>query len=376
MSINNVNGNIGGVAGAQGITSTETTTGKLSVADRVALVMLEKSEILQGQLESYINQVSEKNEKLKQLGEIQSKLRNMGNTTNTVDSPTWTADHSASPKQIDLDNGYSILIHGESQAWTIQDANGNETKIWGDPHVNEGDKAGEKNWDFHEDATFVLDDGTKIHVTVKDIGEQGLVTDKLTITKGNQSLEVSDIAIDAPQVGNPELRGGELDQATNDGYVFMMGDQADDWIHMQGDTSREIGSDGWENITTGGAVQHEGGSDMTGGGIITAPDAGPGTGPGSSNDINNTLTASDLALLKELGVEIFDSSGTGQLSPTEIQNLNMTIKSAQESLTSVSQIDMVKLQAANSKYEQTNALASQVMKSQFQETKSIIRNIG
>lgn len=366
MSINNVGGNIGGTGGIQGLSGFDLNTEGLSIADRTALVMLEKSTLLEGQLNDYVNRVHEQNEKLKTLGEIQSKLRNMQTTTNTVDSPTWTVDHNASPKQIDLDNGHSLLIHGEHKDWSIRDANGNETRIWGDPHVTEGDTQVEKSWDFQENATFVLGDGTKIHVDVKDIGAEGVVTDKLTITKGNQSIEVTDIAINQPQIGNPELMGAELDQATNDGHVFKMGDQADDWVHMQGDAGREIGADGWENVTEGmGAIDHEGS-------VMGATD---GIGGPSGSNINSVLSQDELALLSELGINIFDSSNLGMMSPIEIQNLDATIKSSKESLTSISQIDMVKLQSLNGKYEQTNALASQIMKTQYQEVKSIIRNI-
>lgn len=369
MSVNNIGGNIGGIGdvrGVQGPDNADISDKRLSLADRTTLVMLEKASVLEGQVNAYIDRVHEQNQKLKQLGEIQSKLRNMQSTTNTVDSPTWTADHSATPKQINLDNGYSIEIPGKGQSWTIRDANGNETRIWGDPHVSEGDVEGDRNWDFQEDATFVLGDGTKIHVAVKDLGGvDGVVTDSLTITKGNQSIEITGIAENDPQIGNPELRGAELDRATNDGHVFTMGDQADDWVHAQGDTTKEIASDGWVNVTEElGAIESEGVAGVTDG--IGDPDDG---------NINNVLTDSDLALLRELGVEVFDQSNLGSLTPTELKNLDASINAAKDTMTSISQLEMVKLQSYNGKYEQTNALASQVMKTQYQEAKSIIRNI-
>ena len=55
----------------------------------------------------------------------------------------------------------------------------------------------------------------------------------------------------------------------------------------------------------------------------------------------------------------------GVLTPDEIDNLSAQIKSNKESLTSMSQLDMVQLQSLTGKYEQTNSLASQVLKQQY-----------
>ncbi len=359
MAINDAGG-IGGINSAQGLNNIDTGNANISIADATMLVMLERSEILEGQIRDQIQNVHDKNQKLQKLSDIQAKLRNMQSNTNTVDSASWTVDRETMPKTIALDNGYSITIPGKKEEWTITDANGNHTRIWGDPHVSEGDSDGSKNWDFQEDASFVLDDGTKISVGVKDIGhgEGYVVTDTLTITKGNQSLEVTNIAANDPQIGQPSLDGAEMDASTNDGHVFMMGDQVDDWTYQQGG-GREIGADGWENVTSDvGAIEHE-----------------QSAGVNDQSNINNVLTQDEIALLDELGINIFDNSNLGALTPTELQNLNESIKSSKDSLTSMSQLEMVKLQSYNSKYEQTNAMASQVMKSQYSQAKEIIRNI-
>ncbi len=49
----------------------------------------------------------------------------------------------------------------------IYDREGNqETRIWGDPHVNEGQ--GGDNWHFGNDSTFILPDGTKLCLDTKE----------------------------------------------------------------------------------------------------------------------------------------------------------------------------------------------------------------
>ena len=292
---------------------------------------------------------------MKTLGQIQSKLLNNKSQTQAVSENTWTVDQNKDPKEIALDNGYKIQIHGEKESWSIVDANGNSTKIWGDPHVSEGDRSGNKQWDFQKDATFILDDGTKITCKCKDKGrkDKNIFSDELIITKANQSIHVTGIADNNPQISGPSLEGGKLDAETNDGFIFKMGDQADDWIYE----GEEI-TGAFKNITEGQEARtHE---------EVMDTDA---------NKLNNLLTDEERNLLNELGITVYDASGVGMLTPEEITNLTTQIKSAKETLTSMSQLDMVKLQSMTGKYEQTNSLASQVMKQMYNQAKEIIRNI-
>ena len=346
--------NIGGIqqTGLQGVDLQDKS---LSIADLNMIVMLEKSEILDKQIRDQIGVVHKKNEQMKALNDLQARLMNHKSTTTAVSESSWTVDHNASPKEIALDNGYKIQIHGNSEKWSIVDAAGNKTDIWGDPHVTEGDRDGSISWDFQQDATFVLDDGTKITCKCKDKGrdDKAVFSDELIITKANQSIHVTGIADNDPQIGQPSLDGASLDAETNDGYVFRMGDQVDDWMYKGEEIVGEF-----RNVTTDGAITHE---------EILASD--------SDSRIDSLLTDADRALLDELGITVYDASGMGVLTPDEIDNLSAQIKSNKESLTSMSQLDMVQLQSLTGKYEQTNSLASQVLKQQYGQAKEIIRNI-
>ena len=343
-----------GVQQAQSLKGVDTNDKHLSIADLNMLVMLERSEILDKQIRDQIGLVHKKNEQMKSLNQIQSKLMNHKTTTTAVSENTWTVDQNASPKEIALDNGYKIQIHGSDEKWSLVDANGNKTDVWGDPHVNEGDRDGATNWDFQQDATFMLDDGTKItcNCAGKE-GRGGVYSDSLTITKGNQSITVSGIADNDPQIGQPELNGGKLDMDTPDGFVFNMGDQADDWLFE----GQEISGD-FKNVTAGKTALDQEGNEVA-----------------QNNTLGGVLTQDEQNLLKELGIEVFDASGVGMLTPEEIGNLTTQIKSTKETLTSMSQLDMVQLQSMTGKYEQTNSLASQVMKQQYSQAKEIIRNM-
>ena len=347
---------VGGIQQTQSLQGIDTQNKSLSIGDLNMLVMLERSEILDNQIRDQIGMVHKKNDQMKSLNEIQSKLMNQKSTTTAVSENTWTIDQNKSPREIALDNGYKIQIHGDKEKWSILDANGNKTEIWGDPHVNEGDRSGNKQWDFQQDATFILDDGTKITCKCKDKGrsDKNIFSDELIITKANQSIHVTGIADNNPQIGEPTLEGAKMDADTNDGYIFKMGDQVDDWTY----NGEEITGD-FKNITAEeGAKTSE---------MVLENDA--------NNQLNNLLTDDERNLLKELGITIYDASGVGVLTPEEINNLNTQIKSSKETLTSMSQLDMVQLQSMTGKYEQTNSMASQVMKQMYSQAKEIIRNI-
>ena len=349
-----INGGIGGIDQAQSLRGVDLNDKHLSIADLNMVVMLERSDILDKSIRDQIGLVHKKNEQIRELNQLQSKLFNHRNTTTAVSENTWTVDQNKSPKEIALDNGYKIEIPGKNEKWSIVDAQGNRTDIWGDPHVSEGDRAGNKNWDFQQDASFLLDDGTKITVktTSRNRTDKSVFSDELIITKANQSLHVTGIANNDPQIGQPELNGGLLDQNTNDGYIFKMGDQVDDWVF----NDKEI-SGKFHNVTAGmDAIQHE-------------------EVMGADQTINELLTPEEKALLDDLGLTVYDASGIGMLTPDEIGNLTEQIKNAKETLTSTSQLDMVQLQSLTGRYEQTNALASQVLKQQYSQAKELIRNI-
>jgi hypothetical protein len=110
--------------------------------------------------------------------------------------------------------------------WKISGPDGKETKIWGDPHVAEGDGG---TWDFKRSSTFVLGDGTRINVSTVPFGNDMTVTGSLEVISGNDRVQVTDI----------DKGKGKVGQVTQDGFqhvnsfagkdVFVMGKETDDW---------------------------------------------------------------------------------------------------------------------------------------------------
>lgn len=147
--------------------------------------------------------------------------------------------------------GYWIEMVGRYE-WKITGPDGRTTRVWGDPHVDEGDRDGACDWDFKRDSTFVLGDGTRVNVTTVPGGADGMtVTGSLEIISGNDRVLVSDI----------DKCKGRIGTVTQDGYqhvngfrgdVFVMGREADDWSY----TGREIVGSlrGGEEFTLGGEL--------------------------------------------------------------------------------------------------------------------------
>lgn len=142
--------------------------------------------------------------------------------------------------------GYKIEATGQHE-WKITGPDGKTTRVWGDPHVDEGDGG---KWDFKRNSTFVLGDGTKINVTTAPWKDGKMtVTSGLEIISGNDRVTVSGI----------DKGKGVIGEITQDGYahansfggndVFVMGRETDDWSHQ----GKEIigSNDGGESFKLG-----------------------------------------------------------------------------------------------------------------------------
>ena len=146
--------------------------------------------------------------------------------------------------------GYRIEMLGQYE-WQITGPDGKSTRIWGDPHVDEGDRAGSNDWEFKRNSTFVLPDGTHINVTTVPTGNGMTVTGQLEVINGVDRVLVTDI----------DKGKGNIGTVTQDGHLFLdkfkgdvirMGREADDWSFE----GREItgSKNGGETLETGGEL--------------------------------------------------------------------------------------------------------------------------
>jgi hypothetical protein len=122
--------------------------------------------------------------------------------------------------------GYKVEVLGPHE-WKITGPDKKTTRVWGDPHVAEGDGG---KWDFKRDSTFVLGDGTRINVGTKPSAPNVTVTDSLEIISGNDRVKINDVG---KGKNHPPAK------LTHDGFahansfggkdVFVMGRETDDW---------------------------------------------------------------------------------------------------------------------------------------------------
>jgi len=144
--------------------------------------------------------------------------------------------------------GYKIEATSQFE-WKVTGPDGKSTRVWGDPHVDEGDGG---KWDFKRDSTFVLGDGTRINCSTKPYGNGMTVTGGLEIISGNDRVQISDIDKGKGKVGNITQDGFANVNSFGGKDVFVMGKETDDWS-FQG--KEIIGSnDGGESFKLGNAL--------------------------------------------------------------------------------------------------------------------------
>ncbi|HVF51855.1 MAG TPA: DUF1521 domain-containing protein [Pyrinomonadaceae bacterium] len=120
--------------------------------------------------------------------------------------------------------GYKIEMIGQHE-WKITGPDGKSTRIWGDPHVDEGDGG---KWDFKRNSTFMLGDGTRINVNTVPYGNGMTVTGSLEIISGNDRVLVGDIDKGKGNIGRV-TRDGFQHANSFTGDVFVQGRETDDW---------------------------------------------------------------------------------------------------------------------------------------------------
>ncbi len=131
----------------------------------------------------------------------------------------WTATMPQDGRaSVDLGDGYTLEINERRSQMIIRDGDGNETDIWGDPHV---DVNGQRIGDFYDTTTFELENGTKITINTEPWrgNPNAYVASQVIVTKGDQALvidgisqnDLGDLAITLGQ------NGRALDFAHDDG---------------------------------------------------------------------------------------------------------------------------------------------------------------
>lgn len=126
---------------------------------------------------------------------------------------------------IKLDGPYELKLDEKSSEIKIVNTRTHEeTRIWGDPHVDYN-KDGRNDFDFWGTTTFKLEDGTKITINTEPWkGNANMfVANNIVVTKGDQSLAIDGLSQN--KLGDLKihqgLNGRQLDRLVPDGALTL-----------------------------------------------------------------------------------------------------------------------------------------------------------
>jgi len=340
-----------------------TSSVQMGSADQVDLqtlmasVMLQRTELLDQQVRNQAGAIQQKNATLKNINNLLSEGGVNQSRSSALDQTSQLSATEAGGKiTIKISDDYTLEVPkpNTNQDWTLIDKDGNKVKIWGDPHVDEN-ADGTTDWDFKQDATFLLADGTKISVgTTPWSGNPNMtVTSSLTITRGDEVVKVNGIDNNNVTYTDSDTGGRAIDAKTNDGYIFREGTGGvGDWTATDDANGQQV--EIRSNQAMGAALQNEVASE--------------------TNDVEMSQAMKDF-LAANPQIPYTDSDGDGKLTATEYQGLMDNLTRERDSLTSSSQLEMTMLQSTMGKYNQTFEALSNFTSKYFQSLNTITGNI-
>ena len=162
------------------------------------------------------------------------------------------------------EGGYHIATDTNKGGMTtkIYDSEGEMiTRVWGDPHVNEGKSTANKgdDWHFGDDSTFILDDGTEILFNTEAWGRKGeenniYVTNGLYIVSGDDVYHTGkDLTDEGPREDSfkkLEMSAIEFDATHADAKAED--DGADTFVYSK---AANEGNGGWAVLTDQGTFE-------------------------------------------------------------------------------------------------------------------------
>jgi len=150
--------------------------------------------------------------------------------------------------KITTPGGYTVEATGKNSEWLVTSPNGEQTRIWGDPHVDTKDGP---RWDWDDKSmSFVLPDGTKISANATNA--LGVTTD-FNVYYGNERVEVTGVNTANPKTSTVSYDAAVHDKFHDDGSTVFLGGTGNDWFKMSPDgVLKEItGGGGHHDLTLG-----------------------------------------------------------------------------------------------------------------------------
>lgn len=129
--------------------------------------------------------------------------------------PTTVGENSV---EITTADGYKVNFTGKQESWTITTPEGQNTRIWGDPHVDESD--GDR-WDFTKQSSFTFGNN-KVTVETTPFGNGQTLSKTVTIYNGKDRLTITDIDKNKLSYVAWSLDSAQHDEKLTDGDVYRL----------------------------------------------------------------------------------------------------------------------------------------------------------
>lgn len=149
----------------------------------------------------------------------------------------WTHEVKDGEATIRLGDQYTITAKEDGSSVTVKNnETGASSTFSGDPHFDIGSD-GSNDFDFKKDMTLQLDDGTKITIGTVDAGNGTTLTSSLTITNGDNSIQVTGLGGSNDGANNLKAvqsnAGETVDDLASDGAITLFENGAE-WLTAQG----------------------------------------------------------------------------------------------------------------------------------------------
>ncbi|WP_461538014.1 DUF1521 domain-containing protein [Spongorhabdus nitratireducens] len=358
---------VSGGASVDGIKSQgEGGLGAYDPQTALMIVNIKRHNLIHGNLQSQIGAFQQMNAKMEKLGQLQASLSEASLQTPEFTETTWSSSKADNgDHKIDLGDGYKITVKDNDNAtWILEDADGNQTKIWGDPHINYGNDSSKRDADFKGTISLMLDNGTKITIDTipaaeagrPDLGDQTF-SEKLTITQANQVMVVDNIMSGAgtPTITGPSLENArQIDDQTNDGVILREGDKGVG--HFVDVTGQKVtGYFAQTTVINEHKDQHD----------------------------EPVVSVDMLDFARSVGIDTtFTDPSTGQkvesdgfMTKEQIKIFKERVKGKQESFGNVTQLQTVKIQSWFNKLNQSIEMASNVESKSHNSKNTLIGNL-
>jgi len=160
-------------------------------------------------------------------------IRFASGSVDSKPSPPWKVEsNNGRQAQIDLGHYTLAIDQSSSQFVLTSKSTGKVTRIWGDPHFDEG---GKEVGTFKRTLTLCLDDGTKLTINTVPAPNGQTYSSRLVVTQGDRAMVVDQVNQNSGEplsIATDPTLGRQLDWAVDDGTRVYEDVTARQWVRV------------------------------------------------------------------------------------------------------------------------------------------------